>query len=343
MIKIFQDDKVDLIETKKTIAWLVENTSVSVFDPISFKGYQRKINEKHCMKIVDFIKSDFFMPTAIICATDGSFDEKTKLRIVDGQHRVNAFKMMKRIMPERYEEIKNYELAVIVLANADENIEIDTFITINKTSKKVDTSLAFVLKNKINRSNKSNELTISKAEYVAVELAQWLNYKKNANDIWFDKIIFEGTPKNTAQLISLNAFVKSTRVLLNNMAKKGYITLEWNEQKEIEACIDQCYRFIVSIWTILRNKWPELFWADLDRRRIIQGAIGYTAINKVVIELLKNEQYYDLDDFLSDFENMVQKMTIEANVWMPGGIYSQYSSESGYRIVAMELLSAMRY
>lgn len=341
MTKINQNRQIDLIQTKKTVDWLVNNTTVSEFDPIDFKGYQRQIDDRHCMKIVDFLKRDFFMPTAIICATDKEFQDNCKLRIVDGQHRVNAFKILQEEEKERYSQIKEYEIPVIVMAKVDENTEIDTFITINKTSKKVDTSLALVLKNKMNKYNASGDLTMPKAEYIAVELAQWLNFKEDSNNIWFGKILFEGTPKNTVQLISLNAFVKSTRVLLNTMAKKGLISLDWNEFDEIEECKKRCYKVIISLWSILQNKWPDLFDSDLEKRRIIQGAIGYTAFNRVFVELLKKFTYEDEYEFIYDIENRIKYISVEADKWLPGEAYSKYSSESGYRIVAQELIDAM--
>ena len=341
MIKVFQNKQLDLLQTKKTVDWLVENTTVSIFNPIDFKGYQRKIDSKHCSKIVDFLKRDFFMPTAIICATDEEFRVDGNLRIVDGQHRVNAFKMMKSDEPDRYEEIKELEVPVIVMAKVDENTEIETFITINKTSKKVDTSLALVLKNKMNKYNTSEDLTMPKAEYIAVELAQKLNYNEDVDNIWFDKILYEGNPKNTAQLISLNAFVKSARVLLKHMAKKQLISLDWNEPKEIDDCIEKCYRFIVSIWTVLQNKWPELFNSDLEKRRIIQGAIGFTSTNRAIIEMLGNFSFENELDFICEFERRVKNMSVAFENWLPGDAYSKYSSESGYSIVARELLSAM--
>lgn len=341
MIEIFQNKQLDLLETKKTVDWLVNNTTVSVFNPIDFKGYQRQIDNKHCIKIVDFLKRDFFMPTAIICATDKEFQDDCNLRIVDGQHRVNAFKMMKTKEPERYNQIKEYEVPVIVMAKVDENTEIDTFITINKTSKKVDTSLALVLKNKMNKYNTSEDLTMPKAEYIAVELAQYLNFREDPNNIWFDKILFEGNPKNTAQLISLNAFVKSTRVLLNRMARKGLISLDWSENDEISECIEKCYKIINSIWSILQNKWPELFDSDLEKRRIIQGAIGYSSFNRAIVGLLEKSTYKDEYDFIYEIENWIKCISIEADRWLPGETYSKYSSESGYSIVARELLMGM--
>lgn len=341
MINIFQDKPLDLLQTKKTVDWLVNNTSVSVFDPVNFTGYQRQIDNRHCMRIVEFLKKDFFMPTAIICATDDTFQDNSILRIVDGQHRVNAFRIMKTDCPERYDQIKDYELPVIVMAKVDENTEIDTFITINKTSKKVDTSLALVLKNKMNKYNTSDDLSMPKAEYIAVELAQLLNYNDDPGNIWFDKILFEGNPKNTTQLISLNAFVKSTRFLLRNMEKVDLISLNWNSQGEIDACLEICYKLISSIWSVLRNKWPDLFNSDLNNRRIIQGAIGYTAFNKVIVEFLNNTSYSDSAAFISNFEATIREMQIDSDKWVPGNIYSKYSSESGYNIVAREILFAM--
>ena len=47
MERILQDDS-RIIQTKKTVDWLVNNTSVNVFNPITFEGYQRSIDEKHC-------------------------------------------------------------------------------------------------------------------------------------------------------------------------------------------------------------------------------------------------------------------------------------------------------
>ena len=67
VINIMQDGK-QLVFTSKTIDWLVNNTYVSVFNPITFVGYQRQIDESHCQKIVNYLKTESFLPTAIICA-----------------------------------------------------------------------------------------------------------------------------------------------------------------------------------------------------------------------------------------------------------------------------------
>ena len=77
MDKISQNKQLDLKKKKKTVDWLVNNTSVNVFNPINFTGYQRQIDNKHCSKIADYLKQDFFLPTAIICSTDKEYTENT--------------------------------------------------------------------------------------------------------------------------------------------------------------------------------------------------------------------------------------------------------------------------
>lgn len=42
IVSIKQDFQ--LILTAKSISWLIDNTEVSTFDPVSFNGYQRQID-----------------------------------------------------------------------------------------------------------------------------------------------------------------------------------------------------------------------------------------------------------------------------------------------------------
>ncbi|MBD5132696.1 MAG: DGQHR domain-containing protein [Clostridiales bacterium] len=341
MIQLEQKNNVKLFATKKTVDWLVNNTEVSVFDPVSFEGYQRQINEGHCQKIVEFLCVDFFLPTAIICATSKKFEPESTLRIVDGQHRVYAFRMLKRDHRERYDEIKDKEIPVIVMDGVDEKVEIDTFITINKTSKKVDTSLAIVLKNKLNKYAASEDLSMPRAEYLAVEVALKLYSNPNC-ELWYDKILLEGTTKNTPQFITLNAFVKSTRTLINNMVKKKLLVLDWQTKEDIDGYIAICQEAIMSIWNSVAVRWSDLFNSNFENRRIIQGPIGYSSINRLVNMLLAKYNYISLDEFKLMIESNIRRISMDEKCWLPGGYFSGFSSESGYSIIANELLKSIK-
>ena len=342
MIIINQDKRAKLIETKKSVNWLIDHTEVAVFDPISFKGYQRSIDDKHCGRIVSFLEKEFFLPTPIICSVDSDFNEDTfPLKVVDGQHRIHALKMLRSNNPGRYREIESLEIPVIVMAGVDENLEIETFININKTAKKVDTSLAFVLRNKINRSAKgSDDLTIPRAEYLAVELARLLNEYQEEPNIWHEKILYEGQTKNTLQLITLNAFVKSARSLLNLLGRKNIISLSWNDKVEMDRCQDECLNMALAIWTVVTQRWWELFDDTLEKRRIIQGPIGFSSINIVLKRLVKEYEIRDCRTLANALDALLSRSTIDYQRWLPGNYFSKYSSESGYNIIADEIIAS---
>lgn len=344
MIIIDQDKRAKLIETKKSVGWLIGHTEVAVFDPISFKGYQRSIDDKHCGRIVSFLEKEFFLPTPIICSVDSEFNEDTfPLRVVDGQHRIHALKMLKKENHKRFQEIESLEIPVIVMAGVDENLEIETFININKTAKKVDTSLALVLRNKINRSAKgSDDLTIPRAEYLAVELARLLNENQEDRNIWCEKILYEGQTKNTLQLITLNAFVKSVRSLLNLLGRKSIISLDWNDKDEMDRCQEECLNLILDIWTVVAQRWWELFDDTLEKRRIIQGPIGFSSINIVLKRLVKEYEIRDRQNLVSAIDALLGNSRIDYQRWLPGNYFSKYSSESGYNIVADEIFTSSK-
>ena len=338
-IRLVQNSN-NIVLTTRTIEWLTQNTEVCVFDPVSFKGYQRQIDEKHCEKIVSFLKSSSFLPSSVICACDEYTDEG-RLRIVDGQHRVHAFKMLKRDFPGRYSEICKTEIPVVVLVGVPLTTEIQTFITINKTSKKVDTSLAFVLKNKL--SKEGDDMVMPRAEYISVEVAQKLN-DDESNTMWANRILYEGNIKKSNCYISLNAFVRATRILVNTLNQIGYISLAWDAETKKEFVDETANRtcdLIRHIWYCVYLKWPEMEEASFEDRQILQGSIGYTAITRTLVKLIKEKGIG-----AGYVEAFIKKTILSFNVpyeqWTKKGTFSKYSSESGYRLVSDTLIDSIK-
>lgn len=332
----------NIIQTKKTVDWLVDHTKVNVFDPMTFQGYQRSIDKKHCDKIVAYLSKEFFLPTSIICASRKEYTEDESLYIVDGQHRVEALRLLRQENPARYEQIKDYQLSVIVLEKAEEEVEIDTFITINKTSKKVDTSLAYVLKNRINYNRASKDISISKREYLSVELAAALNASSpKKSELWENKILFEGAARQTPQLISLNAFVMSMRSLLYSLQQWSIIPQDWDSQEELTSCIEDLWTITDAIWLVVRNKWPDLFDSDIEKRRIIQGSIGFSSLNKYLIQNLKQQgAHMNVSEFVEQAALWIQAIQLPSSDWLPGGRFAKYSSGAGFSIIAQELMAS---
>ena len=339
-IQLVQSDN-NIVVTTRTIEWLTQNTDVCVFDPVSFNGYQRQIDEKHCEKIVTYLKSSSFLPSAIICACDVYSDEG-RLRIVDGQHRVYAFKMLRRDLAARYSEIRQMEIPVVVLVGVPLTTEIQTFITINKTSKKVDTSLAYVLKNKLSKDG--DDMVMPRAEYISVEVAQKLN-DDDGNTMWANRVLYEGNIKKSNCYISLNAFVRATRILVNTLNQIGYISLAWSTETKKEFVDETANRtcdLIRNIWYNVYFKWPEMKEkASFEDRQILQGSIGYTAITRTLVKLIK-EKGIGAGEVESFVKKTILSFTVPYEQWTKNGTFSKYSSESGYRFVSDTLIDSIK-
>lgn len=322
-----------LISTAKSISWLIDNTEVSTFDSVSFNGYQRQIDPSHCLGIVNYIKDGFLMPSAVICACD-NYSDDVSLRIVDGQHRIEAFRILRKDYSSRFEEIKDFELPVIVLVGAPLEKEIETFITINKTSKKVDTSLAYVLKNKL--SVFDGNMAMTRAEYLAVEVARYIN--ETPNKFWVDCILYEGAIKQSNRYISLNSFVRATRIFINSLAKLGLVDINWHSKEDVERLKELIADIIIHIWDCVYRRWPELTDSRLEDKQILQGSIGYTAITRTIVTTSRLYHFANIDDYKAFVESIVMDFRVDYYNWLRGSTFSKYSSETGYKLVSDVLL-----
>lgn len=338
IIKMEIKQDYNIVSTCKTVEWLIEKTHVSTFDPISFAGYQRQVDKKHCLKIVDYLKKGFWMPGSIICACD-NYSDDSDLRIVDGQHRVAAFRELRERDTTRYNQIKDMQVSVIVLVDVPQEVEIDTFITINKTSKKVDTSLAYVLKNKI--SGRSTDMVMSRTEYIAVECARVLNDNESYYN-WNNRILYEGSIKQSHMYISLNSFVRATRVLINYLNKAGVVSLDWSNNDDVSRTSIEIADLIDFIWRTVYTKWPDVYEKGPEARFIIQGSLGYTAIIRTLVKLMKEESFASMVDVRAFFSFVILNFGVQPSLWFPGELFSKFSSEAGYKYVSDELIKSMK-
>lgn len=324
------------------VDWLVENTIVKTFDAKTFTGYQRQYDPDQARRIVKYINEHpFYFPSAIICSLDtgSSISDFSSLSVVDGQHRIEAFRIIKKENPHLYDTFKDYEIPVVILDKPKLNVEIDTFITINKTQKKVDTSLAYVLKNMLADGSTGEISNVARREYLAVEVARKLNSEEKS--IWFEKILFEGSLKNRNEYITLNGFVKSMRALLGMLNKKHIISCNWDNtitDYQLNYIINEISDLVEYIWKTVYDKWPELRTNRYEDECIIQGTIGFTTINRYLITKSKSFNNSDLSIFRSFVYEAINQIHVPGECWKQGNIYSKLTSESGYSAIVDDLL-----
>jgi len=332
----------------KTVDWLIENTDVRFFDPVNLSGYQRNIDERQCDKIIDYaLNNPFYFPTAIICACDGDYDPQARLRVVDGQHRIEAFRRIKKDYPEEYKKIKESEVPVVILEKADEKVEVNTFITINKTAKKVDTSLAIVLKSKLESGNNSDQLAMTRMLYLAIQTAWRISVDEKSPDFdkkyWQNQVSFEKQSGEQA-VISLNAFARSFGRLIAKLEKTGVIPAKWTSKPECDCQTDFLVDFFNCIWeTIIQDKWPSLFSMDGAQKKIIQGPIGFSSINRYLGRRIEGESVaLNKNNLFEKTVLWIKEINIDDERWLPGKEFASFTSESGYSHIADELFYSIK-
>ncbi|SHK20529.1 DGQHR domain-containing protein [Fibrobacter sp. UWB12] len=342
-IKISQRTEFEIKYTSKPVEWFVSKTIPNTFrfENKEIVGYQRKINFKHIDRIVDYIKESwetglFYFPSCIVCSVpkkNKGLPKDKDCFVVDGQHRIAAFKSIYENDPNFYSKIKDFTLPVTILENVDELTEIQTFITINKTSRKVDTSLAMILKNKLADLYKNKNT--DKIDFLAVELAQIVN--DDENSIWHNQIAFEGSARENNCLLSLNAFVKAQRRVIRKLSKLGIIDLDALDNDNTENFVNLIREFFNTTWACIKERWPKAFRSENIYNTIIAGPIGFSSLNMYIAYQL-GDSPIDKNTALEKICSSVASIKLPANVWIRGGEFSKFSSESGYAEIATQLV-----
>lgn len=338
----------------QTVDWLVENTMANKFrieDGIVM-GYQREIKDSYVSNIIKYIEGNpFYFPSNIVCSVpkDKRLLEKSNKQyfVVDGQHRIEAFRIIKKENPDLYNKIKEYTIPITKLVNVSEPTEISTFITINKTSRKVDTSLAYALKKRI--EDFGEDSGISKVDYAAIMLAENINDDKN--NFWNNKISFDNTKNKSKQdeeepkLLSLNAFVKAVRRLIRALEKIHLIELDANDDNSFQPIIDEIKHILNCIWGNVEKKWGDLFEKDKIQNNVLLGPIGFTSICKYIAYQITKESISD--NIENDINQFIMNIGYGSEEWLKyedpaKKKFCKYTSESGYSVIAALLVGSYK-
>lgn len=348
-IKLIQDG-LEFYITKLNVEELIENSYIEFFNSETEEGYQRPLNTAHVKSIVKYLinANEPIMASAIIAAVDenttrydenhSELDIRTRVRIVDGQHRIEAFKMLKNLHESKYKIIKDFEYPVVLLkiGNDQKIHEINAFIDLNKKGKKVSTDLALRLQSKIRQQVNEYSSFEEIEQEVAQSIAKYLN--KDENSIWFDAI--KDSPEKVNKIISLNAFSHSLIPIIKVYKKFNLLEpYEINNEKIVEISLE-LNRLIFAIWKIIEHKWPECFInqiSRMDKAYSIQKGLGVNTLHLVVASCYEKCKG-NIENTLLDFEKIIINSSIEYFDWKSGGKFSGYSSSAGFRELSKKVI-----
>ncbi|MDM5352386.1 DGQHR domain-containing protein [Lysinibacillus sphaericus] len=331
---------------------LITHTTVAVYNPEESGkiGYQRPLNLQHAKAIADYLlqENNPIILSSILCAInseDISFDSelsqvtiKDKVRIVDGQHRVEGLKIINNHFSDKFTELNEneYAITIIEIKPGQEIYEIETFVDINSKSKKVSTDLAIELRKTI-RNKRSQEISVELNENDFIEeilstVANVLNDDKNT--VWYTAI--KGSKGNDDGIITINAFINSLKGLMKKYLKM--VDLQYTVE-EAHSISNQLKEIITDLWNIIKTKWPNCFEDGYYTKLFnIQKGIGVNALHIIFLDCLL-ETNFDYSNALEIFKTEIFNSEVTEKDWRTSGPFGQYSSGAGYKELARILIN----
>lgn len=354
---IFEQDGINIYMSNIRVDDLINHAWADQYDSLNNpEGYQRPVNKRHVQNIADYIRTEAhaILPTAIILAVDKEPESQNgevyfgeKLRIVDGQHRIEAMKKVIEELKveddtESIEEFNKWEYPTIILILEREVptkrfVEIRTFIDINKKGRKVPTDLADTNMDKI--LTKMDTLDY-KSAISRVIMGISLKLNDNIKAVWY-KCIRTGDDHNDDKTIGISAFSKSLKPLVNLYFKLNFFDSTKLEYKteELDKLIDLIAEYINEIWIDVCDKWDYAFYYDnnemtyrVDTDYSIQKGIGVYPMHLLLFEEYKISG--DLDKSMVAFKELIATSTLKSEDWKVGSQFSYYNSASGFKKIA---------
>ena len=68
-----------------------------------------------------------------------------------------------------------------------------------------------------------------------------------------------------------------------------------------------------------------------------------SAISRMIVQLIRDDDYVTTENLYEKIELWIDRLDVDYKKWQKGGEYSKYTSGSGYKLVADELISSIRY
>lgn len=352
-----RQENIVMYMTKMKISELEGISMVMHYDSQNDTDYQRPPMPAHYRKIAKYFMTEKnpILPSAIIAAMgkedfsyDGmELDIKNKIRIVDGQHRIEGMKCLKKgyskTSLERYNHLnETFELPVIIMIieNNDDLTEIDAFINLNSKGKKVRTDLAVALKNKKTKAHmKDNEKILISEEIIqAISMDVAKIISADTESAWNGLIIqADEVGKRNEQPISIIAFSRSIMPIVEKHIELK--TIHELSREQYDWIVDHVHEVVEKAWNIVIDQWPNCFGRDggYNNSYNICKGIGVNTLFGVFADC-----YDDKEEGYINFKNILKRTDVKEEDWLVGGTFTGYASYQGFSMIKKFILGKLK-
>lgn len=264
-------------------------------------------------------------------------DSKIKFYIVDGQHRILAFK---QLYDENFDKWGDYQVQFVAMLGANKELEMKQFYTVNSTAKSVRTDLAYNILAKLSDDDQHiHDTLIMSGTTWKVEgqkLADLLHKKSN---VWKNKIRLANADK-LGTVLPIASLVNSMAPILKS---KFFGNMSINDQYEI----------LEAYWMGIKAACPEAFGDDY-KDYALQKGLGVAVLNDLlgdVIEVLRSQgkSVTDIKAYTALTKPMLSGLSAAnadgkevsgAEFWLSGkhgGAAGAFSSSAGKKLLSAKL------
>lgn len=373
--KYNQDDQ-EFFSLILSLKDLLQISKVLEYGKDGIYGYQRAVNPKHLKDIKkgiienqknDHHSKNIISPTSIVLGINRSdFDQikikdldeeiieidiwniENKFRIIDGQHRLAAFKLAM----EDNCRIGDTQFNVVVIIVEDNRriVEVKTFCNINSKAKPLKMDLTILAEYNYELIERPEYIEIER--HIAIQIAFMLNENTyENNNIWQNGIKLDINTTKAMGIIGFKSFYESIKPICTNLINKHdnkVRDLKTYEEKMqlINNVANQIKEEILDkYWSIIERKWSNCFKKDLvfynsDEYTIyytnefyIQKNMGVKALHILLKDILdKND--YKIEYSMRSLEQIINISKVTERDWSKGGRFSGLSSEAGFKKIS---------
>lgn len=326
-------------------------------------GYQRFPDQKRIDKVKNYIQVESArptFPTSLLVsarsplsfnATAGDYGELTinqQLFVIDGQHRIEAFKDMVKV-DELKAKYGYMELPIVILSNFKYSEEVEQFFVINSRQRKIKTDLAQRIYLELSKEDIKTELVPEKDKWqvVAAKIVDSLN--RDPLSIWYQLIELPNDEKDVRKerLISQNYFIKSLKPFFTGA------TMRWNYSKDTSYNgrdpLKECPPLLEAYWKAIRQVYGEAF---IDKKKyVLFKTVGVVSLHMVLAEYMKRYPAQSQDEQIQGVKALLEyardKNKFTSEFWQvrdkdssENGVYAgAFSSGAGHNRIAMAILN----
>ena len=326
-------------------------------------GYQRAPDLGRIEKIKNYIQietSQPIIPTALLVNARqclnfkehsediGELEINQTLFVIDGQHRIAAFKDM--VSNDELREKYGYvELPIVILSNFKYEEEVEQFFVINSRQRKIKTDLAQRIYLELSKKDINTKLIPEKDKWqgLAATIVDSLN--EDPLSIWYQLIELPNDEKDLRKerLISQNYFIKSLRPFFSGASKRwDYSSSSYNKGKDI---VKECTSLLEDYWKMIRVVYKEAF--DNKKKSILFKTVGVVSLHMVLAVFLSKNPGLTQQEAIAKLQDLLvyardyKKFTPE--FWEVGNTEARnkglnagaYSSSAGHNRIAMAILN----